>query len=89
MKQSAEITWGRKSTKPSSPCQLCLTTRNVRPLRTPARLPALKDAHRQRADGGRLGMVSIRKRTRRVAVFDFGGGTFDISILKSAKASVK
>jgi molecular chaperone DnaK len=49
--------------------------------RRPDRGPR-SDAHHQRADRGRAGYGLDKKKDETIAVYDFGGGTFDISILE-------
>jgi len=44
-------------------------------------------AHRQRADAAALAYGLDKKKDETIAVFRLRGGTFDISISKSAKAS--
>ncbi len=49
----------------------------------PARLPAFEvETNHQRADGCGAGVRPRKSEVERIAVYDLGGGTFDISILE-------
>ena len=86
MKKTAEDHLGQEVKRRSSPSAY-LAARNVRPPRRLARCRAYRSPYRERTRrraGLRAGQAA---QDSKIAVFDLGGGTFDISILSWAMAS--
>ena len=82
MKETAERYLGEHVRRPSSLFLPISMTPNVKPPRMPARLPVLKCAHHQRANGCCLGLWPRQEEAGTIVVYDLGGGTFDISVLE-------
>ena len=82
LKRNAERSSVHRSPRRSSRCRPTSTMRNGRPPKTPAASPDWKScAWSTNLRRHHLPTVWIR-RTWTVAVYDLGGGTFDVSILK-------
>jgi molecular chaperone DnaK len=77
-----------RSRRRSSPCPRTSTTTSARPPRTRADRGPRRHPHHQRADGRRARLRLRQERREDVAVFDLGGGTFDISILEIGSGGV-
>jgi hypothetical protein len=76
----------RRSPKPSSPCPPTSTTASGRRPRTPAAWPVSKCfASSTSRPPRRSPTGSTRRKDETIAVYDLGGGTFDISILEIAE----
>ena len=76
-------TSARRSPRPSSPSRRTSTTPSARRPRTPAASRAsTSSASSTSRRRPRSPTASTRARTSLIAVYDFGGGTFDISILE-------
>ena len=76
-----------KSNAPSSPCRRTSTTRSAGHQGRRAHRRARGAAPGERADRGGAGLRARQAQQGVVAVYDFGGGTFDISILAVKTAS--
>ena len=91
LKQAAEDYLGRDGhARRSSPCRRTSTTRSARRPRTPARSPASKCMRIvNEPTAAALAYGLDKKKDETIAVYDFGGGTFDISILEVGEGVVE
>ncbi len=83
-------TWARRSPRRSSPCRPTSTTPSARRPRTPAASPAsTSSASSTSRPRPRSPTASTRGKDQLIAVYDFGGGTFDISVLEVGEKVVE
>jgi hypothetical protein len=83
MKETAESYLGRRSSRRSSPFRPISTTPSARPPRMPARSPGSRCcASSTSRPRPRSPTASTRRKSGTIAVYDLGGGTFDVSILE-------
>ena len=74
----------------SSPCRRASTTRSARRPRPPARSPASPSCACSTSRPPRRSPTATRATcSETIAVYDFGGGTFDITILKLARPGLR
>ena len=83
LKADAEAYLGEQGhARRSSPCRPTSTTASARRPRTPARSPGLEVLRIiNEPTAAALAYGLDKKKDEKIAVFDLGGGTFDISIL--------
>ena len=80
----------RRSTARSSPCRRASTTPSARRPRPPARSPASPSCACSTSRPPPRSRTATRATSRQmIAVYDFGGGTFDITILKLARPGLR
>ncbi len=91
LKEAAEDYLGEKVDRaPSSRCRRTSTTRSARPRRTPGRSPASTvERIVNEPTAAALAYGLDKKKDETIAVYDFGGGTFDISILEVGEGVVE
>ena len=82
LKADAEMRLGEKITQAVITVPLTLTIPSARPPRCWSHRRPGSPAHYQRADHASLAYGLDKKKNEEIAVYDLGGGTFDISVLE-------